>query len=418
MVHCHQPSAISHDGLPDMLLSPYRVLDLSGPLGFLTGRILGDLGADVIKVEPPGGDPSRAWPPCLERGGERRGLFWLTFNTNKRGVTIDLDTAGGQFVVRELARTADVLIESFTPGHLQARGLGYADLYRENPRLIVVSVTPYGQVGPGARDPASDLEIMAASGAMSLAGDEGGEPMRVTLPQAAMWAGAEAAMGALTALVYRTTTGHGQWVDVSAQSAVLAALAHAPVFWDMNGVNPERAGVYITGRSVTGARMRAFWPCRDGWLNFIVYGGAAGRHTNQQLVAWMEERGTGSPVLQAIDWKTFTVTGLTQAEVDAIEAPIGAFLATLTKQEFLEGAAARQMLGYPVSNAEDIHRDPQLDHRAFWQTVADPSGRTIRFPGGFAIVDGLRLPIRRPAPEIGQHNEEVYGHLGSLKSEV
>ena len=219
-------------------------------------------------------------------------------------------------------------------------------------------------------------------------------------------------MGALTALVYRTVSGHGQWVDVSAQAAVLAALAHAPVFWDLNRVNPERAGVYITGRSVSGARMRAFWPCKDGWINFIVYGGAAGRHTNQQLVAWMEERGMGADVLRRIEWPRFTVPELTQEQVDAIEAPIGAFLATLTKQEFLEEAMARQMLGYPVSSAEDIHRDPQLDARAFWQQVgADRPGGPVRYPGGFAVVDGERLPIRRPAPEVGEHNAEVYGHL-------
>jgi crotonobetainyl-CoA:carnitine CoA-transferase CaiB-like acyl-CoA transferase len=212
--------------------------------------------------------------------------------------------------------------------------------------------------------------------------------------------------------VHRTTGGGGQWVDVSAQSAVIAALAHAPVFWDLNGINPERAGIYITGRSMTGARMRAFWPCMDGWINFIVYGGVAGRHTNQQLVAWMEECGMPSAPLSGIDWRTFSVTGLTQDEVDAIEAPIGRFLSTLTKQEFLEGAAARQMLGYPVSTAEDIHHDPQLAARGFWQDVEDPaSGRTIRFPGGFAIVDGARLPIRRAAPAVGEHNDEVYGHL-------
>jgi len=133
------------------------------------------------------------------------------------------------------------------------------------------------------------------------------------------------------------------------------------VFWDLNRVNPERAGVYITGRSVSGARMRAFWPCKDGWINFIVYGGSAGRHTNQQLVAWMEERGMGADALRRIDWRRFTVPELTQEQVDAIEAPIGAFLATLTKQEFLEEAMARQMLGYPVSSAEDIHRDSQLE---------------------------------------------------------
>ena len=395
-----------------MLLNPYRVLDLTGPLGFLTGRILADLGADVIKVEPPGGDPSRGWPPFSAHAGGRESLTWMAYNANKRGITLDLDTASGQFVLRELARTADFVLESFAPGYLAAHGLGYDDLHRENPRLIFVSITPYGQDGPARDCLASDIEIMAASGAMSLAGEEGGEPMRVTLPQAAMWAGAEAAMGALTALVHRTATGAGQWVDVSAQAAVIAALAHAPVFWDLNGINPERAGIYITGRSMTGARMRAFWPCKDGWINFIVYGGAAGRHTNQQLVAWMEETGVPSEPLNRIDWRTFSVTGLTQYEVDAVEEPIGRFLATLTKHEFLEGAAARQMLGYPVSNAEDIHHDPQLAFRGFWQDVEDPaSGRTIRFPGGFAIVDGARLPIRRPPPVVGEHNDDVYGQL-------
>lgn len=124
----------------------------------------------------------------------------------------------------------------------------------------------------------------------------------------------------------------------------MSALAHAPVFWDLNGIDPERAGIYITGRSVTGARMRAFWPCKDGWINFIVYGGVAGRHTNEQLVAWMDERG-------------------------------------------------------------------------FWQEVgSDRPGGAIRYPGGFAFVDGTRLPIRRPAPEVGEHNDEVYGELEAASS--
>ena len=393
-----------------MLLNPYRVLDLTTPLGFLAGRILADLGADVIKVEPPGGDPSRAWPPFDSRGRERRSLFWAAHNANKRGITADLETAGGQYVIRELARGVDFVVESFAPGYLARRGLGYEDLSRINPRLVLVSITPFGQEGPSRDLLASDIEIMAASGAMSLAGEANGEPMRVTLPQAASWAGAEAAMGALTALIHRTRTGRGQMVDVSAQSAVIAALAHAPVFWDLNAINPERAGVYITGRSVTGARMRAFWPCKDGWINFIVYGGAAGRHTNQQLVAWMRQCGFDDPALGRIDWRSFTVTGLAQQEVDAIEAPIGRFLATLTKQEFLEGASAREMLGYPVSTAEDIHHDRQLTSRDFWQEVPSGSG-SIRYPGGFAVVDGERLAIRRPAPEIGEHNDEVIGQL-------
>ena len=116
----------------------------------------------------------------------------------------------------------------------------------------------------------------------------------------------------------------GERVDVSAQVAVLSALAHAPVFWDLNRVNPERAGIYITGRSVTGAKMTALWRCNDGWINFIIYGGAAGRHTNQQLVKWMAEKEMAPGWLQEIDWSDFAVTSLTQEQVDRfVQSSIG-----------------------------------------------------------------------------------------------
>ena len=219
-------------------------------------------------------------------------------------------------------------------------------------------------------------------------------------------------MGALTALAWRQTSGRGQHVDVSAQAAVIAALSHAPAFWDLNQENPERAGVYVTGRSLRGARMRVFWPCRDGWINFIIYGGAAGRETNQQLVAWMDEQGMAPSWLKEIDWSTFEVTTIVQEEVDRLETPVGQFLATLTKRQFLEGAVQRGMLGYPVATVEDIANDPQLAARRFWQQVCDPAtGDSWKFPGGFAVINQNRLEIRRPAPSIGQHNSEVYEQL-------
>jgi len=393
-----------------LLLKPYRVLDLTGPLGFLTGKIFGDLGAEVIKLEPPGGDPARRLPPHLKNGGEPpRSLYWSAYNANKRGITLDLSRHAGQSLFLQLAQKADFVLESFPPGTLEKWGLGYDRLKQGNPGLILVSITPYGQEGPYREFQGSDLEIMALSGAMSLAGEKGGEPMRVTVPQAPMWVGAEAAMGALTALAYRSLTGKGQRVDVSAQVAVMAALAHAPAFWDLNRINPERAGIYVTGRSLNGAKMRVFWPCRDGWINFIIYGGAAGRQTNQQLVGWMDEQGIAPQWLKQIDWNEFEVTHIEQDEIDRLEAPIFDFFSTLTKQEFLEGAIKRQMLGYPVSTVADIYQDPQLAARGFWQEVKDPaSGATLKYPGGFAVTGGERLTIRRPAPSIGEHNSEIY----------
>ncbi len=382
-----------------MLLESYRVLDLSGPLGYVTGKVLAELGADVIKIEPPGGDPAREW---------RDGLYWAATNAGKRSITLDLDHAADQARFRELSRNADFVLESFRPGTLNERGLGYIVLSRENPGLIMVSITPFGQYGPYARFEASDLEIMALSGAMSLAGEAGCEPMRVSAPQVPYWAGVEAAMGALTALAYRSRTGRGQHVDVSAQAAVVSAIAHAPAFWDLNEINPERAGVYVTGRSMTGAKMRALWPCRDGWINFIIYGGEAGRQTNRQLVQWMDEKGYAPEWLKAIDWSNFAVTELTQEEVDKLEEPIGRFLSSLTKQEFLDGVLAREMLGYPVSTVEDISNDRQLAARAFWDEIIDgASGRTLKAPGGFAIVNGRRLGAGKRAPKAGEHNREI-----------
>ena len=160
--------------------------------------------------------------------------------------------------------------------------------------------------------------------------------------------------------------------------------------------------------------MRVMWSCKDGWLNFIIYGGAAGRHTNQQLAAWMDEKGMAPEWLKEIDWSAFEVTSIAQEEVNKLEGPIGDFFATLTKREFLEGSLRRQMLGYPVSTVEDIYKDPQLEARGFWQEVS-----TLKYPGGFALVNGERLTIRRAAPSLGQHNQEIYAEeLGLSASEI
>lgn len=402
-----------------LLLQPYRALDLTGPLGFSCGKILADLGADVVKVEPLEGDAARHAPPCLQTAQGPLSLHWLAFNANKRGITLDLNSRTGRRLFLRLARTADFILESFSPGTLSEWGISYTELKKQNPKLILVSITPFGQDGPYRDVAASDLEIMALSGAMSLAGEKDGEPMRVTVPQSPMWVGMEAAMGTLTALAFRNLTGKGQHVDVSAQVAVMAALAHAPAFWDLNRINPQRAGIYVTGRSVKGARMKVFWPCKDGWINFILYGGTAGRRANQQLVAWMEEKRMAPQWLNEIDWNKFDVTRITQEEIDVLEAPIAIFFSSLTKNDFYEGAIQREILGYPVFTVEDIHKDPQLRARQFWQEVYDPAaGVTLRYPGGFALFNGERPVIRMPAPSPGQHNQEVYSELGLSASEI
>jgi crotonobetainyl-CoA:carnitine CoA-transferase CaiB-like acyl-CoA transferase len=359
-----------------MLLSDVLIVDATDRLGWLAGRILADLGADVVKIDRLGTDRSKP--------------HWRAFNVNKRVLDFDPAKMSDQKRLDDLLANADICLLTPAPdivggpldaGHLRSR----------YPSLVVVRITPFGNKGPRAHWRGTDIEIMAAGGAMSLAGEPDGMPVRVSEPQSCGWAGAQAAVGALVALFRRNATGRGDLVDVSAQAAVVTALSHAPAFWDLNGVEPTRAGAFMTGRSIKGARYRVFWPCRDGYINFIFYGGVAGRRTNERLLAWMRERGAELGALATIDWKIWDPTKADQAEVDAIEAPVLEFFAGLTKREFLTEGHRREMLGYPVSTVADIASDPQLEARGFFQTVA---GSHERFCGGFAVIDGERPPLR------------------------
>lgn len=364
------------------MLAGFRALDFSGELGWLAGRMLADLGVDVVKVEPPHADVA--------------GRDWQAGNVNKRLLRLDLESGDDRAAFDRLVVRADIVIDSLAPGAPLAERLDPARLRELAPSVIHVRVTPFGASGPRAGWQASDLELMAAGGAMSLAGEPGDTPVRVSAPQARAWAGAHAAVGALVALLGREATGRAQDVDVSAQAAVIAAIAHAPTFVDLAGVAPTRGGAFITGRALTGARFRAFWRCADGYLNFVLYGGPAGRRSTQMLVRWMQESGAALGALADVDWGRFDPKPLDQATIDRLEAPIAAFFATIAKRTFLEEASAREILGYPVSTMDDIATDPQLEARDFWRDVTLPDGSRQRHCGPFALVDGVRAPLAHP----------------------
>ena len=403
------------------LLSPYRVLDLSNELGFLCGKILGDLGADVIKIEPPGGDPARRFGPFYgDQPDPEKSLFWFGFNNNKRGITLNLESARGRELFAQLVAKADFVIETFTPGYLDSLNLGYTALAKINSRLVLTSITPFGQTGPYSKFKASDIEIMALSGCMSLTGDPDRPPLRVTFPQSYGWTGSYAAMGALIAHYHRELTSEGQQVDVSAQACLLWAFSHAHTFWDLNRQVEKRAGSFMTGRSITGAKMRVFWPCQDGYLNFIIYGGEAGRRTNQALVEWMDSKGMAPDSLKQKDWKAFDIAQVGQEEIDRMEEPIESFFKGVTKAEFFKEVVKRQMLGYPVASVKEIFADPQHEARSFWQTIEHPELQTsFEYPGGFAKFSDGACQIWRRAPLIGEHNQEIYGQeLGMSPAQI
>ena len=371
----------------------------------MCGRILADLGADVVKVEPPGGEADRLQPPFVgDLENSVRSIPWIAANVNKRGVTCDLRSADGRALFARLAATARIVVESFAPGRLAELGLEPA--LRD---AIVVSITPYGQDGPLASVAGSDLEVTAASGSLWLAGEPGRPPVRTTQPQSPYWSGMYGALGALVALQSPAP----QRVDVSAQASMTTVHPPAPVWWDIAREEHGRTGPFLLGRSNVGSRFRNLWPCADGFVSFAIQGGPIGRHTGRMLTQWMGETGAVPAVIAAIDWDHFDNSRLSQAEVDELEGAIAPVLAQLTKAEFFAGVVKRKMLGYPVGDASDSLADPQLRARDFWQTLSPAGGLPpLPFPGGFALFDGERPAVRRAAPGVGQHNAEVYREVG------
>ena len=382
-----------------------RVLDLADLSGAVCGRILADLGADVVKVEPPGGEPDRMQPPFVgDVENSSRSIPWLAANVNKRGVTCDLSSAAGRALFARLAASARIVIESFPPG--RRAELGLDEILRDT---IVVSITPYGQDGPLAGVPGSDLEVTAMSGSLWLAGEAGRPPVRTAQPQSPYWSGMYGALGALVALQSPVA----QRVDVSAQAAMTTVHPPAPVWWDIAREEHGRTGPFLLGRSNVGSRFRNLWACADGFVSFAIQGGPIGRHTGRMLAEWMAENGNVPSVVAAIDWDRFDNSTLSQAQVDALETAIAPFLRSLTKAEFFEGVVKRKMLGYPVGDASDSLADPQLAARDFWRTLSPAEGvPPLPFPGGFALFDGERPAVRRPAPGVGEHNAEIYGEAG------
>lgn len=402
------------------MLQGYRVLDLTDEKGLLCGRILGDLGADVIKIEKPGGDPARNIGPFYrDEPHPERSLFWLAYNANKRGLTLDIEKVTGRDLLHKLVTQADFLIESFHPGYLDSLGLGYATLSEINPRLVFTSISPFGQSGPYRDYKAPDIVGMALGGLMYVCGEPGRPPVRISFPQAYLHAAAEAAAASLVAHYHRESTGEGQPVDVSMQECMVWTLLNVQQYWDLNQCNVERAGA-LRHRPASGTYQRNNWPCKDGYITFMVMGGLMGASYMRALIDWMESEGLGDPVLREVDWDTFDYAHLSQDVLDRTAAPIIRFLMTHTKQEIYAGAVKRGIQICPVQSVGDIMQDVQLQARDYFVSVFHPElGTTLLYPGPFVKASAAPLSLRRRAPLIGEHNREIYqGELGLSSSDM
>jgi benzylsuccinate CoA-transferase BbsE subunit len=403
------------------MLSRSRVLDLSTERGFLCGQMLADLGADVIKIEPVGGAPARTMGPFVnDVPGPENSLYWLAFNRNKRGITLNLEHPEGRELLRRLAASADFLIESENPGTMASRELDFQALRESNRALVYVSITPFGQDGPKAAYADCDLIVMAASGVLILYGDEDRAPLRMSVPQAYLHASADAAGAALIAYYERLNSGEGQQVDVAAQeslglagqSTALAAPVHSDETRRMAG-----------GAKLGPIRVPLVWPCKDGLVSSVfLFGPALGIFT-RRLIDYIFTQGGCSQEMKDTDWIGYGAKLLSGEEsmenYARKQEVIATFFRRYTKAQLFETARAHNLLIAPLATIEDVRQNPQFIARDYWQTVPHPSGQNLTYPGPFARLTGKPITFRRRAPMVGEHNQEVLGNqLGLPAAEI
>ncbi len=397
------------------MLDPYRVLDLTTERGLLCGQILADLGADVIKIEPPGGSSARKLGPFYQdQEDAENSLYWWAYNRNKRGITLDITRSEGQNLLRRLTQDAKFLIESDNPGTLAQYGLSYDELAADNPGLIYVSITPFGQAGPKASYADSDLIILASSGPLVITGDEDRPPVRLSVPQGYLHASAAAAAAALIALYESHQSNRGQHIDISAQQAAAHATQSTILSAPLNDAETRRmAG----GAKMGPLEIRLLWPAKDGHVSIAYLFGSAFAHFTKRLMDWIYEEGFCDEEVQQMDWVDmggglFGGDPKTIEDYERLKLIVEDFTKTKTKAELFQNALDRGLLVAPVTTIDEVVESKQLESRQYWTTVDhEEIGKAFAYPGPFAKFSEQPISYKRRPPKIGEHNAEVYGEL-------
>jgi benzylsuccinate CoA-transferase BbsE subunit len=398
--------------------SGIRVLELADEMGQWCGKLLGDLGADVIKIEPPGGESTRTIGPFYEDvySPERSLSFWH-YNTSKRGVTINLEKEDGRALFRRLIEGADVLLETFRPRYLPSLGLGYDALKVLNPRIIMCSLTPFGQTGPWRDFLTSDLLHLAVGGQMGSCGYDDipdAPPIAPGGGQAWHMGSHYACMAITAALIHRANTGLGQYIDSSIHESCALTTEGAMSAWIYTGKTMIRQ----TGRH---AGVNPSPPtqtlCKDGkYINIQLIAMRLPPAQLRSLAEWMDRHGMADDLLD----EKYQDTAVIQKEADHISLTVRNFINGMNRDEVYQGA---QELGFSwgaVRSHDELPGDGQLNDRGFWVQVEHPDlGETFTYPGSAAIWSASPWQISRRAPLIGEHNEEVLcGELGLSKAEL
>jgi crotonobetainyl-CoA:carnitine CoA-transferase CaiB-like acyl-CoA transferase len=404
--------------MPSELLKGFRLLDLTDEKGALCGKMFADLGAEVIKVEPPGGCSTRRIPPYLEdKADPEHCLYSIAYHAGKKSMTAKLATDDGRALVADLAAHADFFVESYPLGYLDSIGLGYDALAKKNPRLIYASITPFGDTGPGKDYNWADIITWAAGGMMYLMGEEHKPPLQMSLPQAGLHAGGEAAVAMMLAHYPRQIDGFGQRIVVNMQACIVWTLMNEQAMPFLHGNHLSRTGIFVGSAD---ARRKMVFECKDGHISILIAGGTTFGNSTKALIEWMRESGFGSDWMRTKDWVSWIpgvfmkMTEQDHKEIDDLETTIQRFLLTMTKHEIYTQGLKRRIFLAPVANVADVASDEQLKARDFWTRVPhDTIGRTLTFPGPFAKMSATPIGASTRAPRVGEHSDEIYrGLLG------
>jgi crotonobetainyl-CoA:carnitine CoA-transferase CaiB-like acyl-CoA transferase len=394
-------------------LAGIRVLDLADNAVAYASRLLADLGAEVIRIEPPSGSALRQAPPLVQTADGTVSCAHAFWNANKKAVTLDLGSAEGARLFGDLAARCDVVIETFAPGALAAWGVGYERLKARHPGIILVSVTPFGQSGPCAKFRATDLTLLAAGGLLSLGGYPEIGPVAVAGEQGFLAAAIFGAVAALKALLEREGTNHGQWLDVSGQECIAFALEDAIPEWYLAGSIRRRTGDQAR-EAGTGV-----YPCADGHISMVA-GRLGTAKAFKTLVQWIAEVGTpGAAELLEPRWQDFKFRQSPEG-IARFAAIFGAFCASRGKQELYREGQARQIAIAPVNTVADIVTDEQLGANSFFRSLHDDAlDAEVTVPGPPFRLAATPAALRSAAAARGTHNRAIYiNELGLSEGEL
>jgi crotonobetainyl-CoA:carnitine CoA-transferase CaiB-like acyl-CoA transferase len=410
-------------GVASGALADLRVVELSNERSVFAGKLFADMGADVILVEPPGGDPMRGYPPFLEdEPGRERSLYFWHYNTSKRGVVLDLETDEGREALRELVATADILLESEPPGRLEALGVDAATLRRAHPTLVTVSMAPFMRGGPREHEQATDLTLLAGGGPAWSCGydDHSLPPVRGGGNQGYQTGCHYAFMAALVAVVSRDVTGEGQHIDVDMHAAQNVTTEAASYSWLVARETVQRqtgrhAGVNPSAPSQV--------QCSDGrWVNTGVP--ARQGRDYRALIEWLEEYGllesfASAPLLEVgagqgrLDLSQIATNPEVRETFMAGRDALVLLASSMPAYEFFSGGQQRGFQVGIIYSPEEVMEDEHFKARGFPVEVEHPDlGRSFVYPGAPYLFHGSPWAIQRRAPLLGEHQAEVLAELG------